>query len=52
VRRVHNVIAQNETNLKGYDGYVAGSPKVIKAAIETFQNLGMKNERKFYDIAG
>ena len=52
VGRVHNVIAQNETNLKGYDSYVAGSPKVIKAVIEVFQNLGMKNERIFYDIAG
>jgi NAD(P)H-flavin reductase len=52
VGRVHNVIEQNETNLKGYDGYVAGSPKVIKAVVETFKNLGMKEERIFYDIAG
>ena len=52
VGRVHNVISQNEVSLKGYDGYVAGSPKVIKAVIETFNNLGMNRDRIFYDIAG
>ncbi len=52
IGRVHNVILDNEINLKGYDGYVAGSPKVIEAVVKSFKDLGMKEDRIFYDIAG
>ncbi len=49
--RIHIVIERHENNLKGYDAYVAGSPKVIKATVETFKKLGVSEGHIFYDIA-
>lgn len=49
--RVHTVIERHETDLSGYDAYVAGSPKVIKATVEVFKKLGVAEDHIYYDIA-
>ncbi len=49
--RIHTVIERHEIDLRGYDAYVAGSPKVIKASVEVFKKLGVAEDHIYYDIA-
>jgi propane monooxygenase reductase subunit len=46
---ITDVVARQESGLKGADGYVCGPPPMVDAAIATLTRLGVPEGRIYYD---
>ncbi len=46
---ITDVVARQESDLKGADGYVCGPPPMVDAAIATLTRLGVTEGRIYYD---
>ena len=46
---ITDVVKRHETDLKGTDGYVCGPPPMVEAAIATLTQLGVPEDRIYYD---
>lgn len=46
---VTEAVRRNFTALSSYEGYLCGSPGMIDASIKVFQELGMRENKIFYD---
>lgn len=49
VGMITDVVEQHETDLKGVDAYVCGPPPMVEAALALLPELGVDDERVFYD---